>query len=68
MAQAKTYSFDSLSAMEATYQSLYENNLKRIREHIDFSSFSGFVSFGSAEIEVDLAIAEILDDYPTFQR
>ena len=64
----KTYNISSLSANEVAYQSLYENNLKRIQEHIDFSSFSAFVFFGSAEFEVNLAINELLDYYPTFER
>jgi len=65
---SRSYTLNSLSSHEKVLASLSKRNAKRIRENIDFSSFSNFVYFGSALYEVNYAINEILDFYPSFEK
>jgi hypothetical protein len=43
-------------------------NSKNIRRYLDFSNFDNFVTFGSAELEVDNALLAIQDLYPSFDK
>ena len=65
---SKTYTLDSLSSYDLTLQSLADNDKRGILDHLDYSSFSNFITLGSAEFETNNAINQVLELYPTFEK
>jgi len=65
---ARTYTLESLTSYNDFLLSLHDNEKRRVLDHLDYSSFSNFITLGSAEFEVNLSISQILNNYPTFEK
>jgi len=69
-----SFTLNSLSAYKEILESVSEFQTNSIisnsiiREHLDFSDFSNFITFGSARFEVDNAVLDIQENYPNFDN
>ena len=66
------YTIDTLSAYDALLKeknnNVFTKDLKEVKRYINYSDFSNWVNFGSAQLEVNSAIVDIVQDYPDYEE